>query len=65
MNEILHEYVHLMTDPAHTAVEFTFVLMDVLIIDFVRRRLRAWTEGRVRHEHAILDVEHGVEHEAA
>lgn len=44
MGEILAEYAHLMTDPAHTAVEFTFVLIDVLIIDAVRRLI-------VRHLH--------------
>jgi hypothetical protein len=31
--ELLHEYGHIMTDPAHTAVEFTFVLIDVVIIN--------------------------------
>lgn len=47
MSEFLHHYAELMSDPAHTAVEFTFVLFDVLIIDFVRRRI-------VRHLHRDL-----------
>ena len=41
---MLEHYIDLITDPAHTAVEFTFVLLDVLIIDFVRRRI-------IRHIH--------------
>lgn len=40
MNEFLHEFAHLMTDPAHVAVEFTFVAMDYLIIHTVARGLK-------------------------
>jgi hypothetical protein len=29
---MIQEYLHLMSDPAHMAVEFTFVLIDVLLI---------------------------------
>jgi hypothetical protein len=36
---MLEHYLEIITDPAHTAVEFTFVLLDVLIIDAVRRRI--------------------------
>lgn len=40
MEEFAHEFMHLLTDPAHTAVEFTFVLLDYLIIHSVVRRWR-------------------------
>lgn len=40
MNEFVHEFTHLITDPAHTAVEFTFVLIDYAIIHTVVRRWR-------------------------
>lgn len=36
---MIEEYLHLMSDPAHTAVEFTFVLIDVLIISWVKSRI--------------------------
>lgn len=36
---MIDEYMHLMSDPAHIAVEFTFVLLDVLIIGAVRKQI--------------------------
>lgn len=39
---MLHDYLHLLSDPAHMAVEFTFVLIDVLAIRYVERRWRGW-----------------------
>lgn len=56
---MLDEYLHILSDPAHTAVEFTFVLLDVLVIDAVRRRMRRFTIRSVRAEHATIDREHG------
>ena len=44
MTDIIHEYGHLMSDPAHTAVEFTFVLIDVMIIN----KFRDWLHGHKR-----------------
>jgi hypothetical protein len=44
---IVHEYAHIMTDPAHSAVEFTFVLIDVLIIN----KIRDWMHGHKRKDH--------------
>ncbi len=34
MGEIWHEFLHILFDPAHTLVEFTFVLIDYIIINF-------------------------------
>jgi hypothetical protein len=49
---VWHEYVHLMSDPAHTAVEFTFVLFDYLIISWVKAQI-------VKHFHKdIKDGKH-------
>ena len=39
MSEFIQEYTHILSDPAHSAVEFTFVLIDVLIISWVRDRI--------------------------
>lgn len=40
MNEFVHEFTNLITDPAHTAVEFVFVGVDYLIIHTVVRKWR-------------------------
>lgn len=52
MNEITHEFWHLLTDPAHTMVEFTFVLVDYMIIHTVVRRWR-------KHFHRDIGVKDG------
>jgi hypothetical protein len=48
--DILHEYVHILSDPAHSLVEFTFVLIDYIIIQTVGHRI-------VKHLHR--DVQAG------
>jgi hypothetical protein len=55
---VWHEYAHLMSDPAHTAVEFTFVLFDYLIISWVRARIikhlhRDVRAGKHKETHGI------------
>ncbi len=50
MNEFIHEYQHLMSDPAHTAVEFTFVLIDVIIINKVRDYWHGHKKGNRKHD---------------
>lgn len=57
---ILEHYLDLLTDPAHSLVEFTFVLVDVLIIDYVRRRLRDHFHRDIAEEHSRIDAEHGI-----
>jgi len=46
MNEFINEYSHIMSDPAHVAVEFTFVLIDVIIIN----KIRDWMHGHGKKE---------------
>lgn len=53
MSEFLQHYGELISDPAHTAVEFTFVLVDVLIIDAVRRRI---------YKHFHKDIDNTTDH---
>lgn len=36
---MIDEYLHIMSDPAHAAVEFTFVLLDYIIIQLVGHRI--------------------------
>ena len=48
-------YVELITEPAHTLVESTFVFLEFLIFTvLLHRAKRVW--------HRIIDKEHGVEH---
>lgn len=49
MNEFADEFLHILTDPAHTAVEFTFVLIDYLIIQTIVSRMR-------KHFHRDLNI---------
>ena len=44
--ELIHEYGHILTDPAHTLVEFTYVLIDVLAIN----KIRDWMHGHKRKD---------------
>lgn len=55
MNEFVSEFLHILSDPAHTAVEFTFVAIDYLIVHTVVRRWR-------KHFHRDIGVSdnHGV-----
>ena len=40
MQEVFDEFLHLLLDPAHTMVEFTFVAIDYAIIHTVVSRWR-------------------------
>lgn len=50
ITDFFHHYTEILTDPAHTSVEFTFVLIDVLLI-----------QAAINWLHKRLDKEHGVE----
>lgn len=62
LNEIGQHYLEIITDPAHTLVEATFVLIEVLIIDVVRRKITQHFHRDIAREHESLDAEHGVAH---
>ena len=62
MQGILSEYAHLITDPAHSLVEFTFVLLDYLVIQVVVRGVKKHFHRDLRREHTVLDTEHGITH---
>jgi hypothetical protein len=62
MSEVLAHYAELITDPAHTLVEFTFVLLDYLVIQAVAARFKRRVERRIEAEHVRIDAEHGVRH---
>lgn len=65
--DILHEYVHIMSDPAHLMAEISLMLIiDVLFLGFVwpfmSLRVNRIVERRVAAEHKVLDAEHGIVH---
>ena len=62
MQGTLSEYAHLITDPAHSLVEFTFVLVDYLVIQVVVRGVKKHFHRDLSREHQALDAEHGVQH---
>ena len=54
MGEFVDEFWHLLSNPAHTAVEFVFVGIDYLIIHTVARKWR-------KHFHRDIGVSDGHE----
>lgn len=65
--EILREYAHLMSDPAHLMAEVSLMLIiDVLFLGLlwplIKRRLSKVVDARVTAEHRVIDAEHGVSH---
>ncbi len=66
MNGIASEYLAILTDPAHSLVELTFIALEIILFDWARRtitsRWRLHLERRLTTEHRRLDEEHGVAH---
>lgn len=62
MSGIWSEYVSILTDPAHSLVEFTFVAVDYLIVQTAVHALKRHFHRDIETEHQRLDREHGVEH---
>jgi len=56
------EYVSILTDPAHSLVEFTFVAVDYLIVQTAVHALKRHFHRDIETEHRRLDREHGVSH---
>jgi hypothetical protein len=65
MEHFIEEYVHLLKDPAHLALEFTFVLVDYLIIQTVVAKWRKHFHKDIAREHAVIEAEHGLKHPVA
>lgn len=64
MSHFFHEYAGLMRDPAHLAVELTLmVLVDGVFLGLAWPALRRTVDRRVQREHAVIDREHGIEHD--
>jgi hypothetical protein len=64
MGEILHHYTEMITDPAHTLVELTFILVvDVIFLGLLWPLAKRAVNKRVNAEHKVLDQEHGIKHD--
>lgn len=60
---LLANYAELITDPAHTLVELTFVLVvDGLLLGILWPLIKRHFHRDIEREHKVLDEEHGVEH---
>lgn len=65
MEEFLHHYVEIMSDPAHLAAEISMMLLvDVLFLGLIWPIVRRFVDRRIHVEHQKIDQEHGVEHTA-
>ena len=64
MSLFWEHFTEIITDPAHTAVEFTFVLLDYLVIQTIAHRLKKHFHRDLAKEHTRLDAEHGISHRA-
>ena len=63
MNDFLHHYVEILSDPAHLAVELTLMLLvDVLVLGLLWPWVRRAINKRISAEHHAIDREHGVTH---
>ena len=59
----LPEYWSILTDPAHMAVEFTFlVVVDGILVGLLWPLLRRFVDVKLRNQHEEFDREHGIRH---
>ena len=66
MNDFLHHYVEIVSDPAHAAAEITFMLLiDVLVLGLLWPMVRKAIDRRIHAEHLAIDAEHGITHDPA
>lgn len=57
------EYISLMTDPAHVAVELTFlVVVDVVLVGLLWPLIKRFVDAKLRRQHEQFDREHGIHH---
>ena len=63
MNEFFHDYLHILEDPAHLAVEFTMmIVLDGIILGLIWPLVKRFIDSRLQRQHEMLDAEHGIKH---
>ncbi|MCL2542727.1 MAG: hypothetical protein FWE71_09765 [Nocardioidaceae bacterium] len=56
-------YWHILSDPAHCAVEVTLtILLDVVMLGMLWPLVKGYVNSRLQRQHAELDKEHGISH---
>ena len=61
MNDFLHHYVEILSDPAHLAVEVTLmVLVDIIFLGSVWPFIKRHFHKDLAEQHQVLDREHGI-----
>ena len=59
----LAEYWEIMTDPAHVAVELTFlVVVDGILVGLLWPLIRRFLDAKLHTQHEQFDLEHGIHH---
>lgn len=57
------EYWSILTDPAHMAVEFTFMtVIDGLLLGLLWPFVQRFINNKLRAQHEVFDREHGIHH---
>ena len=57
------EYVSLLTDPAHIALELTFlVTVDLLLVGLLWPLIKRFLDVKLHKQHEQFDREHGIHH---
>jgi hypothetical protein len=57
------DYWSILTDPAHMAVEFTFMtVIDGLLVGLLWPFIRRFIDAKLRTQHEVFDKEHGIHH---
>jgi len=57
------EYVSILTDPAHVAVELTFlVVIDGLLVGLLWPLIQRFVDAKLRKQHEEFDRDHGIHH---
>ena len=63
MDHFIEEYFHILSDPAHLAVEITImILLDFIFLGLIYPILKSRLSKALHKEHKRLDAEHGVTH---
>lgn len=56
-------YWHILSDPAHLAVEVTLmIVLDGILLGLLWPMIRSYVNAKLQRQHEELDAEHGIKH---
>lgn len=64
MDQVWKHYLEILSDPAHTLVETTFIFLEFIIFQVFLTQAKKACQKLIKREHKILDREHGHQHES-